>query len=61
VGSSNPRSVFLESLLVDWEPIEIEFFENMFFGVSRGGEFESEVSFPRNPIGRLGTNRNRIF
>jgi hypothetical protein len=32
VGSSNPRSVFLESLLVDWGPIEIELFENMFSG-----------------------------
>jgi hypothetical protein len=29
VGSSNPRSDFLERLLVDWESIETKFFENM--------------------------------
>ena len=29
--------------------------------VSRCGELESEVRWPRNPIGRPGTNENRVF
>jgi hypothetical protein len=30
-------------------------------GVVPYGELEPEVRFPRNPIGRPGTNENRVF
>ncbi len=57
----NLWSIYLEILLVDREPIEIEFSEKGSLKVIRNGEFESEVRLPQNPNGRSGTNRNRVF
>ena len=49
----------LRSSSLHREPMKIEFAENTFYGDILTWEHESGVQTARNPIGQVGTNRNR--